>query len=71
MAEKAFDGDYGREEIAKTLDTFLKRFISNQFKRSCMPDGPKVCSVGLSPRTDLKMPSDLCADIWLKEIEEI
>jgi len=70
-AEFAFDGKYNRDEIKKWLIFFYRRFFANQFKRSCMPDGPKVGSVGLSPRADLKMPSDMRADIWLKELDDI
>ncbi len=55
----------------KWLKTFYKRFFSQQFKRSCLPDGPKVGTVTLSPRGDWRMPSDASADIWLKELEEI
>ena len=71
LAEHAFEGKYNKTEIKKWLKVFYKRFFSQQFKRSCVPDGPKVFDVGLSPRTDLKMPSDLCADVWIKEIDEI
>ena len=53
------------------METFFRRFFSQQFKRSCMPDGPKVGSVNLSPRGDWRMPSDACANLWLKEIEEL
>ncbi len=55
----------------KWLKTFYKRFFSQQFKRSCLPDGPKVGTVTLSPRGDWRMPSDACANIWLKELERI
>ncbi len=58
LAEKAFAGTYDKETIEKWLKTFIRRFFSQQFKRSCMPDGPKVGSVGLSPRGDWSMPSD-------------
>lgn len=71
LAQYAFKVKYTKEEIKKWLTVFYKRFFANQFKRSCVPDGPQVCSVGLSPRTGLKMPSDLCADVWLREVEEI
>lgn len=71
LAEKAFDGKYSGETILKWLKIFIKRFFSQQFKRSCMPDGPKVGSVNLSPRGDWRMPSDACANIWLQQIEEI
>jgi NAD+ synthase (glutamine-hydrolysing) len=59
LALQAFEGTYSFEEITKWLKLFLKRFFSQQFKRSCMPDGPKICSVSLSPRGDWKMPSDV------------
>jgi NAD+ synthase (glutamine-hydrolysing) len=58
LAERAFAGTYDKETIEKWLKTFIRRFFSQQFKRSCMPDGPKVGSVGLSPRGDWAMPSD-------------
>ncbi|MEG0615612.1 MAG: NAD(+) synthase, partial [Oscillospiraceae bacterium] len=65
LAKSAFDGDYSNDVIEKWLRIFVKRFFSQQFKRSCMPDGVKVGSVGLSPRGDLKMPSDAVAKLWL------
>ena len=71
LAEAAFDGDYEKTTIRKWLETFCRRFFSQQFKRSCLPDGPKVGTVALSPRGDLRMPSDACASAWLKELEEI
>ena len=71
LAECAFEGKYNKDEIKKWLTVFYKRFFSQQYKRSCSPDGPKVGTVGLSPRGGLQMPSDMCADVWLKEIEEI
>lgn len=61
-----FDGDYTPDEIRSWLKVFLKRFFANQFKRSCLPDGPKVGSVSLSPRGDWRMPSDASARIWLE-----
>ncbi len=70
LAEKAFEGVYKREEITKWLKVFLKRFFANQFKRSCMPDSPKVCEITLSPRGDFRMPSDACVEDWLRELEE-
>jgi NAD+ synthase (glutamine-hydrolysing) len=69
LAEKSFDGDYSSEEILKWMEKFYRRFFSQQFKRSCMPDGPKVGSVTLSPRGDHRMPSDAAVNLWLKEIE--
>ena len=66
LAQAAFQGDYDDETIRKWLKTFLRRFISQQFKRSCLPDGPKVGSVSLSPRGDWRMPSDAEAAAWLE-----
>ena len=71
LAAAAFEGDYGKEVILKWLKTFYKRFFAQQFKRSCLPDGPKVGSVGVSPRGDLRMPSDASARIWLAALEEL
>lgn len=70
LAKLAFES-YDSEVILKWLYTFYRRFFSQQFKRSCLPDGPKVGTVAVSPRGDLRMPSDACATIWLKEIEEL
>jgi len=67
----AVRGVYNEETIKKWLTTFCRRFFQQQFKRSCLPDGPKVGSVGLSPRGDWRMPSDACATLWLKECEEL
>lgn len=69
MAQRAFAGIYPPAEIKKWLKVFYKRFFAQQFKRSCMPDGPKVGSVNLSPRGDWRMPSDAVADVWLRELE--
>ena len=71
LAKYAFAGSYDDETILKWLKNFYRRFFSQQFKRSCLPDGPKVGSVGVSPRGDLRMPSDASAAIWLKELEQI
>lgn len=71
LASKAFDGKYDEETIKKWLTTFFSRFFSQQFKRSCMPDGPKIGSVSLSPRGDWRMPSDASSAIWLKECESL
>ncbi|MFN3193647.1 MAG: NAD(+) synthase [Aureliella sp.] len=65
-----FTEPYSEEMIRATLKTFLKRFFANQFKRSCVPDGPKVGSVSLSPRGDWRMPSDADADAWLAELDQ-
>ena len=70
LANYAFAGTYDTETIQKWLKTFYRRFFSQQFKRSCLPDGPKVGSVALSPRGDLRMPSDASAAIWMAELEE-
>ena len=69
LAEHAFDGKYDKETILKWLKTFYRRFFSQQFKRSCLPDGPKVGSVAVSPRGDLRMPSDAVVREWLEELE--
>ena len=61
MAEQAFEGKYSSETIAKWLDIFMRRFFAQQYKRTCMPDGPKVTCVSLSPRGDWRMPSDVKA----------
>ena len=71
MAKTAFDGIYEPKEIKDWLKLFYRRFFTNQFKRSCMPDGPKVGSVSLSPRGDWRMPSDSSYAIWMKEVEAI
>ncbi len=70
LATLAFDGTYQPKVICKWLETFYKRFFSQQFKRSCLPDGVKVGSVCLSPRGDWRMPSDACAAVWLNELKE-
>ncbi len=69
LAQRAFDGRYDRETLLKWLQNFYRRFFSQQFKRSCLPDGPKVGSVALSPRGDWRMPSDAAAKLWLDELE--
>jgi len=69
MAVIAFDGIYGSDTIKKWLKIFISRFFSQQFKRSCLPDGPKVGSVTLSPRADWRMPSDASSRAWLEELE--
>lgn len=71
MANLAFGKEYDRETILKWLKVFYRRFFSQQYKRSCLPDGPRVGSVALSPRGDLRMPSDACSRIWLEELEEL
>ncbi len=71
LARETFGGVYAYEEILKWLKIFYKRFFSQQFKRSCLPDGPKVGSVAVSPRGDLRMPSDASAAVWIKEAEAL
>ncbi len=71
LACRAFAGDFDKETIRKWMKAFYRRFFSQQFKRSCMPDGVKVGSVALSPRGDWRMPSDASARIWLDEIEKL
>lgn len=64
LAQVAFAGEYSEEIIGRTLETFLRRFFQQQFKRSCVPDGPKVGSIALSPRGDWRMPTDACGELW-------
>ena len=71
LAQKAFAGIYDNATVKKWLYTFCRRFFQQQFKRSCLPDGPKVGSVSLSPRGDWRMPSDAVSRLWLEEIERI
>ena len=71
LAKVAFAGTYDDETILKWLKTFYRRFFAQQFKRSCLPDGPKVGSVAVSPRGDLRMPSDASARIWMEELEAL
>ncbi len=71
LAKEAFAGTYDDATILKWEKIFYRRFFAQHFKRSCLPDGPKVGSVAVSPRGDLRMPSDACARIWLDELEEI
>ena len=68
LAQKAFAGIYDNATVKKWLYTFFRRFFQQQFKRSCLPDGPKVGSISLSPRGDWRMPSDAMATLWLDEI---
>ena len=69
LAQKAFEGQYDDDVIKHWLKTFFRRFFSQQFKRSCLPDGPKVGSISLSPRGDWRMPSDSSSELWLRECE--
>ena len=71
LACRAFEGDFDRETIKKWLKAFYRRFFTQQFKRSCLPDGVKVGSVCLSPRGDWRMPSDAVGTIWLQEVEQL
>lgn len=71
IARYAFQGKYSDDVLMKWLKNFYRRFFAQQFKRSCLPDGPKVGSVTLSPRGDWRMPSDGCATLWLEELESI
>lgn len=71
LAKQAFAGIYDDETILKWLRTFYRRFFTQQFKRSCLPDGPKIGTVALSPRGDWRMPSDACAAVWMKDLETL
>ena len=71
LAETAFQEEYDNVTILKWLETFCRRFFSQQFKRSCLPDGPKIGTVALSPRGDWRMPSDACVAVWLKDLGNI
>lgn len=71
LAKIAFNGGYTDSEILKWIKLFYSRFFAQQFKRSCLPDGPKVGSVTLSPRGDWRMPSDACAGLWLRELDSL
>ncbi len=71
LAQYAFQGKYSDEILLHWLKNFYRRFFMQQFKRSCLPDGPKVGSVTLSPRGDWRMPSDACAALWLDELETL
>ncbi len=70
LAKIAFKGVYEEAFILKWLKTFCRRYFAQQFKRSCLPDGPKVGSAAVSPRGDLRMPSDASCALWMKELEE-
>ncbi len=71
LAKLAFSGVYDSDTIYRWLKNYYTRFFAQQFKRSCLPDGPKVGTIALSPRGDLRMPSDACARIWLDELKEM
>ena len=71
LAQETFKGKFDNETLKKWLKVFVKRFFTQQFKRNCVPDGVKVGTIGLSPRGDLRMPSDVSYNAWLKEVEEL
>ena len=71
MARQAFSGMHSREEILRALRTFIRRFFTQQFKRSAMPDGPQVTPVSLSPRGSWHMPSDVQMQLWLDEADAL
>lgn len=71
IAKLSFAGQYTEDVILKWLKTFYHRFFTQQFKRSCLPDAPKVGSVALSPRGDFRMPSDACGELWVRQVEEL
>lgn len=71
IAKRTFAGEYDEETILKWLKKFYYRFFSQQFKRSCLPDGPKVGTVGVSPRGDLRMPSDASVSLWMTEVDSL
>ncbi len=71
IAVQTFSGIYDQAELLKWLKVFYRRFFTQQFKRSCLPDGPKVGSVAVSPRGDLRMPSDACMTLWMEKLEEL
>ena len=71
LAREAFAGSFDNDTILAWLKVFYRRFFSQQYKRSCLPDGPKATAVSLSPRGDWRMPSDAHAALWLKELDGI
>ena len=71
LAARTFKDVYDEETIKKWLQTFCRRFFNQQFKRSCLPDGPKVGSISISPRGDWRMPSDASSEMWLREIDAL
>ena len=71
LAQHARGGKYSGEVILKGLKAFYRRFFTQQFKRNCLPDGPKIGTVSLSPRGDWRMPSDAQAAVWLSEVEAL
>ena len=71
LAKQSFAGKYDTQTILKWLRVFVKRFFTQQFKRSCLPDGPKVGSISVSPRSDLRMPSDASYEQWMRSLDGI
>ena len=71
IARMTFWEKYDDKILLKWLRVFYKRFFSQQFKRSCLPDGPKIGTVALSPRGDWRMPSDACVAVWMKDLDEM
>lgn len=71
LAEQAFSGEYDRETLLKWLKNFYRRFFIQQFKRSCLPDGPKIVDISLSPRGDWRMPTDAYSRVWMDEVEKL
>lgn len=71
LAVRTFKDVYDEATIKKWLQTFFRRFFNQQFKRSCLPDGPKVGSISISPRGDWRMPSDASSEMWLREVESL
>ena len=71
LARTAFKGEYDNATVKKWLRTFIRRFFAQQFKRSCLPDGPKVGSVSLSPRGDWRMPSDASSRLWIAQCDQL
>ncbi|WP_020675378.1 NAD(+) synthase [Geopsychrobacter electrodiphilus] len=71
LAQHSFADEFTPEELKKWLQVFYRRFFSQQFKRSCLPDGPKVGTIALSPRGDWRMPSDACVELWLQQLETL
>jgi NAD+ synthase (glutamine-hydrolysing) len=71
LACHTFEGKYDEETIKKWLKNFFRRFFNQQFKRSCLPDGPKVGSISISPRGDWRMPSDASSTLWQAEVDKL
>ncbi len=71
MARGLFNGRYTLDDLYRWLESFVERFFAAQFKRTCLPEGPKVGSVSLSPRGDWRMPSDATARLWLEDLERM